>query len=186
MRTFIAIEIDTIVRERIADLQRELRKTHPRLRWTDPDKIHLTLKFLGNIDEHRLADVRAALDQTSSSTAPFVVGIRRTGVFPPAGAPRVVWAGVEDHDGALTRCRASVEAAMAARGFPAEDRPFSPHLTLARCPDPRAARDLRQSLTDHGPFDAGVMKVHHLFFIQSTLTSHGSIYHPISKHELIG
>lgn len=184
MRTFIGIEIDEIVRERLTGLQRALKMSFPSLRGTNPRQIHLTLKFLGEIEERQVAGVRKALDDVAASTKIFAIDIRQPGVFPMSGAPRTVWIGVHDPDGSLARCHAAVEATLATLGFPREDRPFSPHLTLARCPDRRAAYEVRRALSRHENFDAGGLIVRRIVLFQSTLTSSGPIYEPISTHHL--
>lgn len=184
MRTFIAIEIDEVIRERIAAWQDVLRESFPRLKWTDARRIHLTLKFLGEIEEGRADDVRGMLDRITMTTAPFSIGLRKTGVFPPAGPPRVVWIGVKEATGALAQLQGAVEAGAAELSFAKEDRPFHPHLTVARCANPSVARDLRRTLYDHRNFDAGEMLVRQIVFMQSTLTRTGPIYTSISAHAL--
>ena len=186
MRTFIAIEIDEVVRRRIAELQMTLKKQFPRLRWSNPATIHLTLKFLGEVDAAGADAVQAELARIAASTVPFTIAFRQCGIFPPSGPPRVVWVGVDDAAGALARCRDAIEAGIAPLGFPTEDRPYRPHLTLARCPDARAARDLRAAIDVHRQIDAGEMIVRHLVYFQSTLTQKGPVYNPISTYELRG
>lgn len=186
LRTFIAIEIDEALRERIAEWQNVLRESFPRLKWTDARRIHLTLKFLGEIEEGQADDVRGMLDSIATTTAPFSMGIRKTGVFPPAGPPRVVWIGVKEATGALVQLQGAVEAGAVELSFVREDRSFHPHLTVARCSNPSVTRDLRRALYDHRNFDAGEMQVRQIVFMQSTLTRTGPIYTPISEHELKG
>jgi len=186
MRTFIAIGIDDAVRSRLAALQDDLRAASPRLRWTHPEQMHLTLKFLGDTDDEQVALIRDKLASLATVTTPFSLNIDETGVFPPSGAPRVVWVGVKDTAGDLRRCRDSVEQAIAPLGFPAEDRPFHPHLTLARCRDPRDGRAIREALQQNTGFDAGVTTVRQLVFFQSILVARGPIYTAISTHDLRG
>jgi len=186
MRTFIAIELNDTVHRRICELQDGLQASFPRLRWSEPRHIHLTLKFLGEVDDPQVAGIRAALDRIAASMAPFTVAIRRVGVFPASGAPHVIWAGVDDRTGALGRCRDAIEAGIAPLGFPAESRPFQPHLTLARCPDPRSTRNLRAALEAHRNFDAGERSVRQFALIKSTLTRQGPIHEALSTHELGG
>jgi len=184
MRAFLAIDINDAVRERISVLQGVLRMAAPRLKWVDPGRIHLTLKFLGEVAESRLDIIRAVLDRVAVTTAPFELHIRKTGVFPPTGPPRVVWIGAKDANGALLRLHEELEAGLGPLGFLREDRPFRPHLTLARCKDRGAARGLWPALNEHRGFDAGMTTVEQLVLYQSTLSRRGPIYEPISKHEL--
>lgn len=186
MRAFIAVDINDAARERLAALQGVLRRSAPRLKWVDPNQIHLTLRFLGDVAESQLEAIRAELARIAGMAAPFEIHIHKTGVFPPTGPPRVVWVGVKEASGALLRLHGELDAGLFPLGFPPEDRPFRPHLTLARCKDRQAARGLWRTLNEHRGFDAGTTMVEQIVLYQSTLTRRGPIYEAISKHEFSG
>jgi 2'-5' RNA ligase len=136
LRLFIAVELPPAWTEALAATQRALRRYGlERLRWVRPEGIHLTLKFLGNVDEARVSALTRTLEETAAEHAPFALRLSRLGAFGPPARRRVVWAGVAGDLDALTRLRQTVERRAAALGFPAERRPFSPHLTLARVPE---------------------------------------------------
>ncbi len=184
MRAFIAINLSDEIRRAIARLQEALRGKTPSagLRWVEPDRIHLTVKFLGEIDEARIGDVTEALGRFTGPLRPFDVRVRGIGAFGERGPVRVVWVGVEDPDGGLGRCHACCEDAMAGLGVPREDRPFSAHLTLARNKKPKNSHAIRAALSGHDRFEAGTLRADHLTLYQSSLTPAGPVYQALSVH----
>lgn len=180
----IAIRIDPEIRERVAEWRAGLWKACPHFQWTDPRWYHVTLKYLGDIQSYRGDYVRRALARAAESTPSFSMRIRAIGFFPPSGAPRVVWMGVQEPTGALARCRAAVEAATAATGFESDPRPFRPHLTVARCPNPLAAEGIQRLVYNHRNFDAGEMLVRQIVFLQTIPTRRGVRISMVSAHEL--
>ena len=139
IRTFVAVELDAPMRQALAQAQAALRgrlekSAGPdvRIQWVKPESIHLTLKFLGDIQEDRVPDVQAALTQVAGGQSRFAVSVEGLGVFPDIRAPRVVWVGMATHVDALKRLAADIESALGTIGFAPEQRPFHPHLTLAR------------------------------------------------------
>ena len=135
MRAFIAIDLPNEVREALAHRQRAIRevaeqRSRKAIRWTRPEGIHLTLKFLGEISEGKVADVANAL-RSLGDFDPFRLAIAGVGFFPSRGQPRILWAGL-DAPGQLGELAARIESAMEPLGFEREARAFTPHLTLAR------------------------------------------------------
>ena len=140
MRLFIAVELNALVEEAAREVIDELRvrtaRLAPRARitWSAPDRIHVTLRFIGEADEASAQAIRSALGPTIDAPV-FDVTVEGVGAFPPKGPPRVFWAGLTDgRDGLL-----EVERAVSQRLetlVPAEDRPYAPHLTLARVKEP--------------------------------------------------
>ncbi|RIK65468.1 MAG: RNA 2',3'-cyclic phosphodiesterase [Planctomycetota bacterium] len=179
MRTFIAIDLDEAVRR---DLGRLIQRLSPRcgdLRWSRPDTIHLTLKFLGEASDDQIMPICGALRTLAAQCQPFDIDVRGAGCFPDAGSVRVVWAGVHDFSGMLARCQSLCEELVAPLGFPTERRPFSPHLTLARNKSPALSADIRRAVLSEVEFSAGVQTVSAVTLYQSTLTSQGSTYQPL-------
>jgi 2'-5' RNA ligase len=134
VRLFLAVDLPAAARAAVAEVQTRLQPLCPGWRWTEPESVHLTLRFLGEVapadDTRRRAVWRAAAD----AAAPFELRLRRVGVFPGARQPRILWAGVDDlsGEGRLTGLARSIEDAARADGVVAETRAFRPHLTLAR------------------------------------------------------
>lgn len=131
MRLFAGVALPDEYQERLRDLAGRWRgRLASRTTWTRPGNWHVTLKFLGDAAEDALPGVRSAL--ATVSFAPFVLCAGGAGFFPPKGSPRVFWVGLRRGAGELTRLAAGVQAALEPLGFAPEDRPYRPHLTLAR------------------------------------------------------
>ena len=183
MRTFVAIELDPGVREAVVEVQTTLKRDLGRLpgarpQWVRPESLHLTLKFLGEIEEDRLPDVVVALRIAAKRRGDFSIGVRGIGVFPDARAPKVVWAGLCGDVAALTALAVAVEEALIPAGFPPEGRPFKPHLTIARIKD--GSREIGKALAANGclesPLEMGSMSVHEVVLMKSDLRPSGSVY----------
>ena len=134
MRLFLALDLPDSVRRELERLQHRLRSRLTGWRWVRPDGIHLTVRFLGEVAEADDARQRAAWRDAAASCPRVRFQVGGTGVFPPRGAPRVLWAGVGGIDPAdgLKRLSEAVERAAWSQGFRPETRPFRPHLTVAR------------------------------------------------------
>ncbi|HEX9056980.1 MAG TPA: RNA 2',3'-cyclic phosphodiesterase [Ktedonobacterales bacterium] len=152
-RTFVAIELGDQAR---AHLDREiarLRRVLPSVRWGVPDSMHLTLAFLGELDDERLAAVEEATEDAAHAIRPFSLRVTGLGAFGPTYAPRVIWAGLAGDLPRLSQLQQALAAALAVRGFARDERPFSPHLTLARVRErlPIAEVGRLRSLIDDSP-----------------------------------
>jgi 2'-5' RNA ligase len=145
-RLFIAIELPHEILKAIVQIQTGLKKEIPdrAVRWTRPEGIHLTLKFLGDVRPGQLDALKAGLSQAVSGHSRIELGIRGLGCFPNLARPRVLWLGVLGDIEALRALQADVEQTIAPLGFPTEERGFSPHLTLARTPQEARRDELAQ------------------------------------------
>lgn len=135
-RTFIALDLSEAAREALRRELRRLARALPDVRFVDPASLHLTLAFLGELDDDTLAAVVALSNDVANMAPPFELALADLGVFGPPAAPRVIWAGVGGEMHRLLALHARLADALAAQGFPREQRPFSPHLTLARLKRP--------------------------------------------------
>ena len=133
VRAFIAVELSSDARRVLGRLVESLRGQDLQcLRLVNPDGIHLTLKFLGQVPVPRLHAVTAAMDRAAAGAAPFEIELRGIGGFPNLEAPRVLWVGIGGNPAPLAELAGTIDGELARLGFPAESRPFAPHLTLAR------------------------------------------------------
>jgi len=191
IRTFIAIELDEELGANLRRLQGLLREQMaPRsVRWVRPEGIHLTLKFLGDTPDEKVAAIQAALAQAAASIAPFRFTVGGLGCFPSSRRPRVVWVGLEEPTGALAALRNAVEAHVAPLGFPTEKRPFHPHLTLGRVQRSATKSEVREigevvATAAIGTIDE--MAVNAAFYIKSDLRPSGAVYTKLYEAELTG
>jgi 2'-5' RNA ligase len=185
VRVFCAVELPVEVRERIAEAIARLREAAPGVRasWERTEKLHITLKFLGEIAPERVEALSNAAERTSKLSPPFTLKVEGAGAFPPRGLPRVLWLGIVDLQGALIRLQKSLEDECVAEGFAREERPFRPHLTLARIRAPQGARELAK-LHQENNFEPVEFPVSDLTVLRSDLSPRGSRYTEISRHDL--
>ena len=186
MRLFVAIDLDEAARAAIADEQRRLKaaigETRSSIRWVRPDHMHLTLVFLGEVAEAHAPPIVDAINEPVTQ-ASFDLGFGGIGVFPPRGAPSVLWVG------AVTGARESIElqrelADRARRlGVALESRPFHPHLTLARWKTSRGA-DRARALAAGGDRVVAAIHVDRVTLYQSRLSPAGPSYTPLARATL--
>jgi len=174
MRLFVALEIPSAVRENIAALLGSLRAISPHTRWVRPENLHLTLKFIGEVPEAKLAGIRSALAGVRSDQS-MTIEFRGLGFFPNEKHPRVFWAGIEGGPN-LKSLAAEVERAAETAGIPLEQRPFSPHLTLARFEPPRLPGELHATIQENAERDFGSLRTHQFHLIESKLKPSGAEY----------
>lgn len=189
IRTFIAIELPEEVQHGLARVQGELKRSHPPVRWVSPEKIHVTLKFLGEIPAEQVESVCQVAARVAASAVPFELEAAGAGVFPNLRRPRVVWVGVQGDLPALHTLQASLEQELARAGFPKEERPFSPHLTLGRVQDrasPAEARSLGQAVAGLEVPLLGRWRVEEIVVMRSDLRPEGPLYTPLRALRLGG
>ena len=184
-RVFCAIELPRDVREKVLAHSSRLRQSVPEANasWTKPDNIHVTLKFLGDIPQSRVESLSMAAANACKGLESFPISVQGTGVFPTRGKQRVLWIGIEDLEGKLGGLYRRLEEECSKTGFKREERPFHPHLTLARLRKPEGARLLAETHTQLG-FEPIEFLVSELLVIRSELSSAGSKYTTISRHKL--
>ncbi|MEX2220870.1 MAG: RNA 2',3'-cyclic phosphodiesterase [Candidatus Rokuibacteriota bacterium] len=181
IRAFVAVVPDNALREAIAAAIERLRPLGSAVAWVPRANLHVTLQFLGNQSEERLAEAEAALAEAAARSAPFDVGVHGIGAFPGIERPRILWIGLAL--GALeTRAlQAHVTDALAARGFPREERPWHPHLTIGRVHDERrwrreAGPPLRAALAQAATTTFGTLRVVEVALMRSELSPAGARY----------
>lgn len=186
IRSFIAIAVPAEVQQRLVELQAKLKAHGGRVRWPRPENIHLTLKFLGDTDEHLVDEIAGRLRQATASLSPFRLQIGGVGTFPNLKAPRVIWVGATSESDHLALLVRHIEEQMSALGFSKERRPFSAHLTLGRVKDLHGIQPIIAGLREFERFEGGAFLVDTIFLIKSELHPSGSIYTPLKKIKIGG
>jgi RNA 2',3'-cyclic 3'-phosphodiesterase len=180
LRAFIAIQLSDELRRQIGSVQEKLRRELAgRIGWTNPNGIHLTLKFLGDIRESQIQPLQEVLQRAAVSAQPFSLEARGVGAFPNPRAPRVIWVGLHGSDGdmeVLRHLQAAIEDGTAELGFQKEARAFTPHLTLARIRDRLEAGTLDKVLAANQSRAVGGFTAASVGLIKSELRPSGAVY----------
>ena len=187
MRLFVAVEIDSAVAQRIADFSAELRRKAmllapgARMTWVHPEQIHVTVRFIGETDPAQAAAIAAVL-QPELTVRTFDMILEGAGAFPPMGAPRVLWAGIGRAD-ELSALEQEVSARLGECGVKREDRPYRPHLTLARVRDASGLRSkpLFEELAERR---FGATPVEAITLFQSRTSPKGATYVALQQTSL--
>jgi 2'-5' RNA ligase len=183
VRTFIAVELSEAVRRALGRVRDRVSIRDRAVRWVRPASIHLTLKFLGEIDLGSVPAVSEGLEHAALTVEPFSFAVRGFGCFPHARNPRVFWAAVEPSDEGLAVLNGNIEREMAKLGFKREKRAFKPHLTLARIKGPTGSFPLE----DLGGEDViAEQDVDEVILFQSELKPSGAVYVPLATVPLAG
>jgi 2'-5' RNA ligase len=170
----VAILLAEAIRARLASEVERLRPLARDVAWIARDNVHLTLKFLGEVDAARLETLGDALARAVAPCPAFPLVVDGLGAFPSRSRPRVLWAGVGEGAGEATALAGRVDAALAPLGFPRETRPFSAHVTLGRVRTPRADRGLAEALDRGSVF--GRQPVERVSLMRSELSPRGARY----------
>jgi len=179
IRSFIAIELPAEVKRRMGELEASIRKQREfNCKWVDPESIHLTLKFLGNVSSGMVSQLTDAMTAAAAGTGPFRLEVSDTGVFPNPQRVRVVWVGVKGDVEVLAQLQERLDKLLAGIGFAPENREFSPHLTIGRVRDEAgpAERQALGKLIAATEFAGGAFAVEGYSLMRSVLSRQGSIY----------
>ena len=184
IRSFLAIELPEPILRKIEEVQGDLRTTHADVRWVSPEKIHLTLKFFGNIEESRIDPIFKSIERPVRSTLPFSLKVRGIGAFPHMKNPRVIWMGLVEEREVLTSLQKQIETQLEKIGFQSEDRAFHPHLTLGRMKSGRGKGELAERMEKYKEEEFGDLQVEKVVLFKSALRPSGPIYTPLGKVKL--
>jgi RNA 2',3'-cyclic 3'-phosphodiesterase len=180
MRVFIAIDLPNEVRTELKELQRVLRPLAGTAKWVAPESIHITLKFLGEVPEKRLALIDEAL--AGLNWKPFTIAVHGVGFFPGARSPRVFWAGMDAPT--MQGLTEQLDARMEPLGFEKEKRAFRPHITLARSKTSRLDSSLVTASATFAERDFGSFTADRIYLVQSTLKPSGAVYSMLKEYLL--
>ncbi len=187
IRSFIAVDLPDEVLARLVRFIDRTSKGTKGFSWVTGEKIHLTLRFLGAIEETVLKSVSERLNPVVSAQTPLALQVRGVGFFPSVQRPRIVWAGLEGEIDTLRLLQGKIEAVLEGlEVHPREDREFKAHLTLARVKDFRTATGVARILQSTKEAEFGDFVVNSLFLYKSDLTPKGSRYTKLDEFHLTG
>jgi RNA 2',3'-cyclic 3'-phosphodiesterase len=184
-RLFIAFDSPPEVKARAAEIQDQLRRAQADVSWERPEKLHCTIKFLGDTPSELVPGIAESLMDLGRSAPPFAVRYHGTGCFPGQRDPRVLWLGIENPDGRLESLFRGIESAMNQFGFKPENRSFHPHLTIGRVRSARNQANLLKIL-ENVTFDNSLVSNSEILLIRSELKPTGSVYTKIKFVPLLG
>ena len=184
MRLFIAVNIKAETKNKIARIQSALKKNVGSVKWISPENLHLTLKFLGEVDDSGKDLISEKLRQVVDGIKKFEVDFEKIGVFPNETAPRVLWLGVEKGKTELENLAQKIENLFTEIDFEREKRPFSAHLTLGRFNGSPKGGEKISGIIGKMPSEKISDIVEAVYLMKSTLTPRGPIYEVIEKFQL--
>ena len=185
IRTFIAVEIPAVLQQKAAKVIRSLSAPHDSMKWVEPQNIHVTFKFLGDVEDAQIYQVCRATADAVADLSSFRVACRGVGAFPSLTRPRTVWLGIDDPTGQFKQLHGRVERAMIPLGVPREVRRFQPHLTLGRLRHGRRQLgNLVERLAPQAEVELGDFDVEELVVFASELTPAGPVYTVLGRAPL--
>ena len=184
IRAFIAIEFPEEVFAKIREIQKGLKSSGLKLKWVAPENIHLTLKFLGDIDSRDLEKIKEAIRETIRGCSRISLVAKGLGVFPGLNRPRVVWVGVSGELEQLKRLQQGLDDSLETLGFPKEERAFCGHLTLARVKGAIHSEKLVEALKRFKDIESDPFWVESVVLFKSELTPAGAIYTELMRASL--
>jgi 2'-5' RNA ligase len=186
IRSFLAIELPKVILKKIEEIQGDLKSSHADVRWVSPEKIHLTLKFFGNIEEARIEPIIKAIENSVHNTQVFSLRVTGTGAFPHWKNLRVIWMGLIDEKGILIPFQKQLETELEKIGFEPEKRAFQPHLTLGRVNSSRGKEELSRRMERYREENFGEISVERVILFKSDLKPTGAIYTSLGEVKLGG
>lgn len=185
MRAFIAVELSKEIKETLARIQQKLSPFRQSLNIVNPENIHLTLRFLGEIDKGMVEEINTALQEAAKEYFQFSIALGNIAAFPKIEYPRVIWAGITKGNAELLNIAAAIEEKLVHIGLPKEDKPFSAHITIARVKSSHDRAQLVAALKAIPPLAQQETLINKFIFFKSTLTPHGAV-HEIVKDYYLG
>jgi len=182
IRAFIAIKIPTDIHKKLNSIQEKLKQSEVHVSWVKPENIHLTLQFLGNIDEKQIPKIVSQLEESVKVVSSFQLQVGYAGAFPNLRYPRVVWIGVTDDEAkSLKTLQTEIGSRLAKIGFKGENGRFKPHLTLGRVRSQKNKSNLLRAIESIVNIWVGEISVDAVYLIRSELKPTGAEYTDIAE-----
>ena len=182
VRTFIAVDCGKRLQTACGQAIDELLEVVDGVRWVHPENLHLTLKFLGEVEDRELNSVCRQVAVAANSCSPFAVTCQSLGAFPSVDRPNTIWIGVQDDNDLLQTLQKNLETSLFELGFPVERRPFKPHLTLGRTKSRRFQKpEWQRTVERYENHVYGELSVQELVVYSSELERRGPLYTALAR-----
>jgi 2'-5' RNA ligase len=184
LRTFVAVDPGKAIRQQMIALQEALARTGAEVKWVEPDNLHLTLLFLGEVDDREVPRVCRIVQEGCARQPPFPLSIEGVGCFPNPRRPRIVWVGVGEGTQPLVFLHDALEIPLQELGYRREERRYTPHLTLGRVKGERDTQGLAQTLARRVDWKGGETVAREVLVMSSELRPAGPSYTVLSRCRL--
>jgi 2'-5' RNA ligase len=185
LRTFIAVDLGQAIRDRCVALQEALARTGTDVKWVEVENLHVTLLFLGEVDDRAVPDVCRAVAVCCGQHESFIQSVESVGCFPNPRRPRTIWVGVGAGHDELIALHDALEPPLLELGcYRRENRPYTPHITLGRVKSDRPTDKLAAELVKRASWKAGETQVREVLVLSSELTPKGPIYTVLGRSKL--
>jgi 2'-5' RNA ligase len=185
LRTFIAVDLGPTIRERCVALQDILARTGTDVKWVETENLHVTLLFLGEVDERTVSDLCRTVSDTCAGREAFALSVEGVGCFPNPRRPRTIWVGCGQGSAELVALHDALEPPLLELGcYRREERQYTPHITLGRVKSDRPTDKLAAALQKYATWQGGVIDVREVLVLSSQLTPQGPIYSVLSRGKL--
>jgi 2'-5' RNA ligase len=184
IRCFLAVEIESVVTTAANELIRQMAPVGPGVRWVEPENMHLTFHFFGEVGETATYEICKAVRGVTRQFDPFGVTFAGTGAFPDDARPRILWTGVTEGREPLCELQGEIDAALRSIGYPTESRQYKPHLTLGRVREKIDQPALTASIQEWKQHELGQSYVEEVILFSSELRKSGPIYTRIGTSPL--
>jgi len=181
MRVFLALDLSEEQVNGLVNLQKKLKKDFNGVKWVDSLNLHVTLKFLGEIEEYQLTSLFNRVKKTVKGFPPFDMSLKGLGFFPNSTKPRIIWVGVEQGNEYVSELWKEIEFSLQEEGFPMSQKAFTPHVTLGRIRRIDKKIPVIKWINQYREFYLPPAEINHLTVYQSTLQPQGAIYTPLNK-----
>ncbi|MFH1760547.1 MAG: RNA 2',3'-cyclic phosphodiesterase [bacterium] len=184
MRTFIAIELPEGIKDSIEGQTEKLKVTATGLKWVTRDNLHITLKFLGWVDEMKLKEIKKTVKKLGSRTSPFEIEVNSLGGFPSRHNPKILWAGIGKGREETEKFANELEEELVESGFEKEAKKFHAHVTLCRTKEKGGSMETKNFIKELSNYKFGSFWANSISIIKSTLKPAGPIYETLEKIKL--
>jgi 2'-5' RNA ligase len=185
IRTFIAVDLDPAIRQRTVALQESLARSAAEVKWVEPENLHVTLLFLGEVEDRQVHEVCRAVTACCAEQEAFTLTVGGVGAFPNLRRPRTLWVGLGLGTQQMVSLHDALEEVLLDLGcYRREERGYTPHVTLGRLRSDRVDDDLIRALTKNAAWQAGEMQVAEVQVMSSQMSPKGPLYTAMSRAKL--